>query len=326
MERRVPTYLLDDYYYSLADKLAVETELKLRDTEDIIIRFIHHMKKDNLRRLKTYPEYGLELLYIGVLYISYSKKEGASFYGRLESLHEWMAGTKEFDEIGAGFKLWLDYWLESGTVNQDFPRILGLTEAFLETGERYLYRYVKQVPEFIRNAARIYEDREDFVFITRHVNEYYINMVGAQILNRVFREEFQAADKVYLFVPGCMAARMEGCRAEAGRIGYVCRQCTVSCPIRLAGQIGARYGADTVIVYHSSELYHTKVPSEETSYGVIGVACVLNLISGGLKARELGYIPQCVLLNYCGCKQHWDLEGLVTDIDKDRLEQILNGR
>ncbi|WP_278244952.1 hypothetical protein [[Clostridium] dakarense] len=46
---------------------------------------------------------------------------------------------------------------------------------------------------------------------------------------------------------------------------------------------------------------------------------MLNLISGGLKAKSLGYIPQCVVLDYCGCKSHWHTDGITTDINIKRL-------
>ncbi|WLD29947.1 MULTISPECIES: DUF116 domain-containing protein [unclassified Clostridioides] len=53
--------------------------------------------------------------------------------------------------------------------------------------------------------------------------------------------------------------------------------------------------------------------------GIIGVACVLNLISGGWKVKNFGFVPQCVVLDYCGCKNHWHEKGIVTDINVDRL-------
>lgn len=35
----------------------------------------------------------------------------------------------------------------------------------------------------------------------------------------------------------------------------------------------------------------------EGKVGIVGIACVLNLISGGYKSREMGYLLQCVLLH-----------------------------
>lgn len=57
--------------------------------------------------------------------------------------------------------------------------------------------------------------------------------------------------------------------------------------------------------------------------GIIGVACILNLLSGGWKAKKLGYLPQCVLLYYCGCNGHWDGEGIVTGLNENKLQATL---
>ncbi len=56
---------------------------------------------------------------------------------------------------------------------------------------------------------------------------------------------------------------------------------------------------------------------------IIGVACPLHLISGGWKSSGMGIPAQCVLLDYCGCKKHWDRDGIVTEINFKKLEQIM---
>jgi len=45
---------------------------------------------------------------------------------------------------------------------------------------------------------------------------------------------------------------------------------------------------------------------------------IINLLSGGWKAKRIGLIPQCVLLDYCGCK-HWHENGIVTNININEL-------
>lgn len=42
-----------------------------------------------------------------------------------------------------------------------------------------------------------------------------------------------------------------------------------------------------------------------------------------MKARWLGYIPQCVILNECGCSIHWSKEGIVTSLDEEELEGVM---
>jgi len=327
MNIKAHTYLLDEDYYSLIDKLAIKVEAKINNSlEDIIKKYMSYLEDNKIEELRSPSEYGLELLYIGVLYISYLKDHGSPVFKRLEGLCVFLESTKEFDEIVLRFKMWLAYFMKEESISEDLLKILEITKEFLQVSESKLGKYTMQVPDFIEKAKVIYKDRNDLVFVTRHRNEYYINMVGAQILNNVFHDEFKLAYKVFVFAPGCMAAQLDKCKAEARESLHTCSKCTDTCPINLTGQVSEKYNARTVIVYHNSELYNAKVPPVEAKVGVVGIACVLNLISGGLKAKELGYVPQCVLLNYCGCKQHWDFHGLVTDVNRKRLEQVLIDR
>lgn len=66
-----------------------------------------------------------------------------------------------------------------------------------------------------------------------------------------------------------------------------------------------------------------KLKSKDSKRGVIGVACITNLISGGFKALRLGYIPQCILLDYCGCSNHWYNKHIMTDINWNRIDNQL---
>lgn len=51
--------------------------------------------------------------------------------------------------------------------------------------------------------------------------------------------------------------------------------------------------------------------------------CVRNLILDGWKAIDIGFIPQCVLFDYCGCRNHWHKYGMVTDINLFKLKDTL---
>ena len=42
---------------------------------------------------------------------------------------------------------------------------------------------------------------------------------------------------------------------------------------------------------------------------------ILNLLSGGWKAIRMGFTPQCVVLEYCGCAHHWCEKDVPTEIN-----------
>jgi len=41
--------------------------------------------------------------------------------------------------------------------------------------------------------------------------------------------------------------------------------------------------------------------------------------------RALGLEAQCVLLDYSGCKRHWDPKGVPTRLDRKRLLEVVAG-
>jgi hypothetical protein len=87
--------------------------------------------------------------------------------------------------------------------------------------------------------------------------------------------------------------------------------------------MGEKYGFGVAIITHESSFNSKGIGQTDGRLGVVGIACVLNLIAGGWKAKALGLPAQCVLLDYCGCKNHWHDEGFPTDINLHVLGQIL---
>lgn len=118
-----------------------------------------------------------------------------------------------------------------------------------------------------------------------------------------------------------MRKKNRDCKAVKEGEGYLCRKCSSDCSVYKTVAITENYGAKVVIVHHGSAINRMKVEAGETK-GVIGIACAVNLLAGGWKAKRLGYVPQCVFLNYCGC-EHWCQRRIMTEIDMKRLESIL---
>lgn len=84
-----------------------------------------------------------------------------------------------------------------------------------------------------------------------------------------------------------------------------------------------RYGYEVLIIPHESAAFSDN-SIKEGELGIIGIACVTNLLAGGWKAKALGIPAQCVLLDYCGCRNHWDEEGFSTAIDRTQLCKIMD--
>ncbi|HEY1406364.1 MAG TPA: DUF116 domain-containing protein, partial [Spirochaetota bacterium] len=85
-------------------------------------------------------------------------------------------------------------------------------------------------------------------------------------------------------------------------------------------------GATIYLIPHSSDFSRFLIKwknNQET--GLVGVACVLNLLTGGYEMKRLGIVSQCVFLDFSGCRKHWDREGFPTELNINRLITILRG-
>ncbi len=208
---------------------------------------------------------------------------------------------------------------------------------FEESSERILGKYTENVERYLNEIRPGRYWKEDVIFCGRRRVEYHMNMVGAELMNRAYREAFLGTRSTLVLVPTCMRRNGDpSCKAKAdGETGWMsCVGCCADCQVKCISDRELEHGYQVYMVPHSSDLENQKKGSDQLetaedtsssdaapSFGVIGVACVLNLISGGWMLRRKGIPAQCVLLNYCGCKSHWHSEGIPTEIDLDRLEK-----
>ncbi|WP_434796716.1 DUF116 domain-containing protein [Terrisporobacter vanillatitrophus] len=183
--------------------------------------------------------------------------------------------------------------------------------------------YTENVDKFLILAEEKYKYREDYITCRKKEVEYHLNMVGAEIMNKSYRKLFIKSKEKRLLLPSCMRAHNENyCKAKKTKNGYICAHCTKSCNINRYDKLGKDYNFKVYIIPHESDIT-IKTKFQYGDIGIVGVACVLNLISGGLKAKRLGFVPQCVFLDYCGCRYHWNDGGIMTDINEDKLLNTL---
>lgn len=245
------------------------------------------------------------------------------------------------------FKKLLAYLKAAGDFNQELKR-LEIWKDFLETktpeiaseylANAFLFadwfeykskvvlgQYTANVNKFLAEKYHEHLFQEDVVFCGRREVEYHLNMVGAEIMNRAFRKEFEKRPRKALILPGCMKFSAEAkCRAQDTNLGLKCTGCSKSCNVNELTKMGNEQGFEVYIVSHESSAFSKSTDKDRNERGIIGVACVSNLIAGGWKAVSLGIPAQCVLLDYSSCKNHWDEEGFPTSINLDQLMKLLD--
>lgn len=241
----------------------------------------------------------------------------------------WLESTGEFMQEVKRLYRWQSY-LETITDTKAADIIATAVTYglwFENASEEKLGKYTANVDRYMNETRPERYWHEDVIFCGRRRVEYHLNMVGAEIMNRAFRKAFLGTANKLLLLPACMRL-LPGtkCRAVASGKNTGCVGCTQECQINQLINLGRKMNFEVAIVSHESSISANKEKglTFDENTGVVGAACVLNLISGGWKLSEIGVPAQCVLLDYCGCKNHWHSEGMPTAINIGRLIKILS--
>ncbi|MDP4190461.1 MAG: DUF116 domain-containing protein [Bacteroidota bacterium] len=248
----------------------------------------------------------------------------------LKSLVLWLEATGEFKEEVKRFKQWLGYLSIRSVIdiNKYLKRLAEFASWFELKSEFLLSNYTYNIEEFQRTKLDGHKFKEDYIFCSRKKVEYHLSMFGAEVMNREFRDEFSKTVRKAVLLPACMRINNGmNCKARKNSLDLVCTGCNSQCRINQITNLGKNSGFAVHIIPHSSSF--TKWLESwgvDQGIGVVGVACPLNLVTGGLEMKALDIAAQCVLLDYCGCKNHWDNGGISTALNINELMRIINSQ
>jgi len=181
----------------------------------------------------------------------------------LPSLHDvdrlclWLEATGEFREQALRFVRWQGYWetMPPSRWAEGCAAVFKFVDWFIARSEETIGQYTKNVEGFLAESGDRYRWREDRVQCSRSRPEYHLNMVGAEIMNRAFRQDFKNTDAKALLVPGCMrACTEEECEAERVSEGLRCKGCLPECHVNQLREMGRKHNFETYIIPHASDL------------------------------------------------------------------------
>jgi hypothetical protein len=112
-------------------------------------------------------------------------------------------------------------------------------------------------------------------------------MVGASIMNRNLKDDFNKTEEKILMLPTCLC-KNENCKAFFDGNNLKCAHCSPECNVNKISAEMDKKGIKTILIKHSSDLQDTLNPwANQSKTGVIGTACVLNLHQGGFGMKKL---------------------------------------
>ena len=247
---------------------------------------------------------------------------------QFDLLLKWLQATGDFTEENKRLSLWADFLttLSSEDQRHCLEQAVNLADWFTTESLIALGKYTPEVDDFLREKHPAYRWREDRFFCGRRREEYHLNMVGTEILNRAFQQEFLNSGTKIVLLPPCMKAKQDGsCQAAASPLGDQCAHCTPGCRIHQVTLLGEKYGFAVSIIPHELSVFSSgKMKTPDTqSVGIVGVSCPLTNVTGGWETSNLGIPAQGVLLDYCGCSWHWHPDGIITDINVKQLLKVI---
>jgi hypothetical protein len=286
--------------------------------------------RERARRLKP----GIDALrgVLGTLFLSPGSRVPADAASltkdHLDTLLGWLSATGEYTEQVKRLARWRDFLAAQPPeqVAHHLAAVLAFADRFDSSSQAALGKYTPNVERFLEQARASYRWREDAVFCARKRIEYHLNMVGAEILNRAYRNAFLGARRKAVLLPPCMRYQPEDqCQARSTTFGAKCAHCTPGCRVHQVTLLGDKYGFAVFMLPDDLAVFSTESsPSAGVGdLGIVGVSCVLTNAPGGWKTHALGIPAQGVLLDYCGCHYHWHKQGFPTDLNIRQLLHVL---
>ncbi len=242
------------------------------------------------------------------------------------ALCDWLVASGEYDDEMGRLAGWQEFLGQVPHAEEVLHRVVAFAIDFEAASRVSLGRFTERVDRFLRSDLAGRGPREDTLQCSRRRVEYHFNMVGAEILNRAWREEFLACRRHVVVLPGCARRRDRDCAAKHSDIELRCSHCTAGCSISAATEIASRHRAEALAVLHGSDfgrfLRSSALSGGVGEVGIVGVACVPGLVGAGWRARAQGLPAQCVLLQGSGCG-HWRTHAEPTMLDLRELSRIL---
>lgn len=247
----------------------------------------------------------------------------------MDRLLLWLAAAGEFRQEALRLPGWRSWWARrpAGEAQRQLGACVAMAAWFEGAAEAALGGYTAAVDGFRSGQGRRQRFREDAVLRDRRRVEYHLNLVGAEIMNRAFRDDFHASPRKAVLLPACMRAQPGTlCRGAGNRGSFRCVNCRPDCRVNRISRLGDSHSFEVIVVPHESDAFGSDTIAKlvQGRYGIVGVACPLNLMAGGWRAKASGIPAQCVILDYSGCKNHWTETGVSTDINLNQLLTILN--
>ena len=245
------------------------------------------------------------------------------FYGTVESLIDQILGEEGLSPTQLlvrirhadrkGFRITRNTTIKRS--RERLQRTLGLLHGSLA-------EYTTGIEEHLRDLPyrKLFTDRE--LFTSRE--QYYLYMIEFALVNRIQREAFLGTGFRIALLPYCLRETQAQCKAAPDQIDFRCRNCRKGCYINHVSGILLSHGVEPYIWRRSRLKPLLKgLAREHGKVGVLGIACIVELVAGMRRCMDAGVPVVGIPLNANRCPR-WMGSFHDTSVDLGALEELLS--
>lgn len=153
--------------------------------------------------------------------------------------------------------------------------------------------------------------------------QYHFSMLEIELVNRVNLEAFRKSDVRLAFLPHCLHDLNADCRSTRRGEDYVCKGCSAECNINAVSKLLRRHGVVPYIWLGANlgSLFR-KLRKQGKTVGVLGIACIPELVHGMRTCAKAGVPATGVPLDANRCARWWG-EFRPNGVNIKELERIL---
>jgi hypothetical protein len=149
----------------------------------------------------------------------------------------------------------------------------------LDQAQEILSVFMGDVGNHIRSVPFRKRFSDNSLLTTRE--QYYLYMIEFELVNRICLKKFRDADFKLALLPYCLKETHTNCKAEPDELDYVCKSCRKSCYINRLSKILQDDGIHPYILSRGRVSKLLKgLRNKHNSVGVLGIACMVELIEG----------------------------------------------
>jgi hypothetical protein len=191
----------------------------------------------------------------------------------------------------------------------------------VQTARTRLSSYTTAVREHLRELSLL--KRLDGV-LSFTEEQYHLAMLEIELMNRSYDEQFRKARRKLAFLPHCLRDLEASCRAAPAGIDDACRGCSARCNVNAVSTLLRQHGIEPYLWMQADlKALFRKLKDEEGGLGVMGIACVPELVRGMRMCVKLGVPVVGVPLNANRCAR-WMGEFRPTSVELEEVSRMVD--